>query len=51
MDTARKISKSCRACGFEKSNNNLISLLGAENKMIVKKLRACADVTVSIPRK
>lgn len=39
-------SKICRIC-CNKRFDDLISLLDAENKTIVKKLRACADITVS----
>lgn len=39
-------SKICRVCCNQKLND-LVSLLDVENKTIVKKLRACADVTVS----
>lgn len=47
MNTVENISKMCRVCCDCTSNNNLIFLLDAENKAIVKKLRACADITVS----
>lgn len=47
MNTVENISKLCRVCCDRKPNNNLIFLLDAENKTIVKKLRACADITVS----
>lgn len=47
MNTVENISKVCRVCCDRKLDNNLIFLLDAENKGIVKKLRACADVTVS----
>lgn len=37
-------SEICRVCCSE---NDLFSLFNAENNSIVKKLRACADITVS----
>lgn len=40
------ISKLCRICR-DQNSNDLISLLTAENQLIVKKICACADVTVS----
>lgn len=40
-------SKICRIC-CNQTSIDLISLLNEENKTIVKKLRACADITVSI---
>lgn len=46
MDTIIS-SKICRICCNQRPND-LVSLLDAENKTIVKKLRACADITVSI---
>lgn len=47
MNTVENCSKMCRVCCDRKLNNNLIFLLDAENKAIIKRLRACADITVS----
>lgn len=47
MNAVENLSKICRVCCDRNSNNDLIFLLDAENKTIVKKLRACADITVS----
>lgn len=45
MDTVNS-SKICRIC-CNRRLDDLVSLLDADNKTIVKKLRACADITVS----
>lgn len=42
-------SKICRIC-CNRRPDDLVSLLDTENKTIVKKLRACADIAVSIKR-
>lgn len=47
MSAVENISKMCRVCCIRQTSDNLIFLLDAENKTIVKKLRACADITVS----
>lgn len=47
MSAAESFSKMCRVCCVRQTNNDLTSLLDAENKTIVKKLRACADIAVS----
>lgn len=44
MSTSLALARMCRTC---ESGRDLISLNDAENKSIVKKLRACADVSVS----
>lgn len=51
MTTVENILKMCRVCCVQQTNNNLIFLLDAKNKTIVKKLRACADITVSTATK
>lgn len=42
--TSLALARMCRTC---ESTSDLISLNDAESKSIVKKLRACADVSVS----
>lgn len=48
MDTVNS-SKICRIC-CNRRLDDLVSLLDTDNKAIVKKLRACADITVSDQR-